>query len=125
MFCSLEGSGRMLLENELAVCIADAYTVSEYHSLVIPRRHVVDGMAMHQPDWNAKEPLLLLHEQLTGRVQPSASGTQVELRRSRPRASTCTRCRPGSKPKGARASPAILTGTPPRMECATGARHHQ
>ena len=38
MFCALEGSGRVLLENELALCIADAYPVAPGHSLVIPRR---------------------------------------------------------------------------------------
>ena len=45
MFCALEGSGRELLENELALCIADAYPVSAGHSLVIPRRHGADGLA--------------------------------------------------------------------------------
>jgi len=29
VFCALEGSGRVLLENELALCFADAYPVSE------------------------------------------------------------------------------------------------
>ena len=43
----------MLLENELALCIADAYPVSEGHSLVIPRRHGADGLELHQPEWNA------------------------------------------------------------------------
>ncbi len=38
-FCALEGSGRVLLENELALCIADADPVTPGHSLVIPRRH--------------------------------------------------------------------------------------
>jgi hypothetical protein len=38
VFCALEGSGRVLLEIELAFCIADAYPVSEGHSLVIPHR---------------------------------------------------------------------------------------
>jgi hypothetical protein len=40
VFCVLEGSGRVLLENELALCIAEVDPVSEGHSLVIPRRHV-------------------------------------------------------------------------------------
>ena len=39
VFCALEASGRVLLENELALCIADAYPVTPGHSLVIPRRH--------------------------------------------------------------------------------------
>ena len=58
MFCELEASGRMLLENELALCIADAYPVTPGHSLVIPRRHVADGLALHQPEWNAVVELL-------------------------------------------------------------------
>jgi ATP adenylyltransferase len=39
VFCALEASGRVLLENELALCIADAYPVTPGRSLVIPRRH--------------------------------------------------------------------------------------
>jgi hypothetical protein len=53
VFCALEGSERVLLENELALCIADAYPVTPGHSLVIPRRHVADGLELHQPEWNA------------------------------------------------------------------------
>ena len=53
VFCGLEGSGRVLLENELALCIADAYPVTPGHSLVIPRRHGSDGLALHQREWNA------------------------------------------------------------------------
>ena len=53
VFCALESSGRVLLENELALCIADPYPVTPGHSLVIPRRHVSDGLALHQPEWNA------------------------------------------------------------------------
>jgi hypothetical protein len=39
VFCALEASGRVLLENELALCIAGADPVTPGHSLVIPRRH--------------------------------------------------------------------------------------
>ena len=39
VFCGLEASGLVLLENELALCIADAYPVTPGRSLVIPRRH--------------------------------------------------------------------------------------
>jgi ATP adenylyltransferase len=45
VFCALEGSGRVLLENE-------------GHSLVIPRRHGADGLELHQPEWNAVVELL-------------------------------------------------------------------
>ncbi|MCX5926695.1 MAG: HIT family protein [Cyanobium sp. LacPavin_0920_WC12_MAG_63_22] len=56
----------MLLENELALCIADAYPVTPGHSLVIPRRHGADGLELHQPEWNAVVQLLKLRrEQLS------------------------------------------------------------
>jgi len=66
VFCALEGSGRVLLENELALCIADTYPVTPGHSLVIPRRHGADGLALHQPEWNAVvERLKLRRKQLS------------------------------------------------------------
>ena len=74
VFCGLEGSGRVLLENELALCIADAFPVTPGHSLVIPRRHVADGLALHQPEWNAVVELLKLRrEQLTAQVAAISS----------------------------------------------------
>jgi diadenosine tetraphosphate (Ap4A) HIT family hydrolase len=39
-FCQLE-ENRIYLESELAVAFHDAYPISEGHTLVIPRRHVV------------------------------------------------------------------------------------
>jgi diadenosine tetraphosphate (Ap4A) HIT family hydrolase len=39
----------VLLENELALCIADADPVTPGHSLVILRQHVADGSVLHQP----------------------------------------------------------------------------
>ncbi len=38
-FCHLPGS-RIVLANELAVAIRDAYPVSSGHTLILPRRHV-------------------------------------------------------------------------------------
>ena len=40
------------------MCIADAYPVTPGHSLVIPRRHGADELALHQPEWNAVAELL-------------------------------------------------------------------
>ena len=79
MFCALEASGRVLLENELAVCIADAYPVTDGHSLVIPRRHVADGMALHQPEWNAVVELLKLRREQLSSQDGTISGWNVGL----------------------------------------------
>ena len=79
VFCELEGSGRVLLENELSICIADAYPVTEGHSLVIPRRHVADGLALHQPEWNAVTKLLKLRREQLASEDPSINGWNVGL----------------------------------------------
>ena len=72
--CSARWRLRWVLESQLALCIADADPVSPGHSLVIPRRHGSDGLALHQPEWNAVvEPLKLRREQL-GAQDASISG---------------------------------------------------
>ena len=69
----------MLLENELALCIADAYPVTPGHSLVIPRRHVADELALHQPEWNAVVELLKLRREQLSAQDASISGWNVGL----------------------------------------------
>ena len=61
MFCTLEGSGRVLLENE-------------GHSLVIPRRHGANGLALHQPEWNAVVELLKQRREQLSAMDASISG---------------------------------------------------
>ena len=41
LFCNSEKSG-CALENELAYASYDSYPVSEYHCLIIPKRHIKD-----------------------------------------------------------------------------------
>ncbi len=79
MFCALEGSGRVLLENELALRIADAYPVTPGHSLIIPRRHVADGLDLHQPEWNAAVELLKQRRKQLSANDASISGWNVGL----------------------------------------------
>ena len=79
MICALEGSGRVLLENELALCIADAYPLSEGHSLVILRRHRADGLELHRPEWNAVVELLKLRREQLRNQDASISGWNVGL----------------------------------------------
>ena len=79
VFCALEGSGRVLLENELALCIADAYPVTPGHSLVIPRRHMADGLDLHQLEWNAVVELLKLRREQLSAQDATISGWNVGL----------------------------------------------
>jgi diadenosine tetraphosphate (Ap4A) HIT family hydrolase/5-methylcytosine-specific restriction endonuclease McrA len=79
VFCSLEASGRVLLENELALCIADAYPASEGHSLVIPKRHVGDGLELQQPEWNAAVELIKRRREQLAAQDPTITGWNVGL----------------------------------------------
>jgi ATP adenylyltransferase len=79
VFCGLEGSSRVLLENKLALCIADAYPVTPGHSLVIPRRHGADGLALHQPEWNAVLELLKQRREQLSAQDATISGWNVGL----------------------------------------------
>lgn len=79
LFCELQSSERVLLRNELAVCIADAYPVTEGHSLVIPCRHVADGIDLHQPEWNAVSALLKQRRLELEKADGSISGFNIGL----------------------------------------------
>ena len=82
VFCRLDGSGRVLLENELALCIADAYPVTPGHSLVIPWRHGADGLALHQPEWNVVVELLKQRREQLSAQDGTISGWNVGLNSS-------------------------------------------
>ena len=69
----------MLLENELALCMADAYPVTPGHSPVIPRRHVADGLELHQPEWNAAVELLKQRRDQLSDADPSITVWNVGL----------------------------------------------
>ena len=83
VFCALEGSGRVLLENELVLCIADAYPVTPGHSLVIPRRHGADGLDLHQPEWNAVVELLKQRREQLSAQDATISGWAGSLAENR------------------------------------------
>lgn len=51
-FCTLP-LGRIVDENEHAICIRDAYPVSPGHSLVIPKRHIGSFFETNDPERRA------------------------------------------------------------------------
>ena len=73
MFCALEASGRVLVENELALCIADGYPVTEGRSLVILKRHGSNGLELHQAEWNAVVELLKRRKEKLAAQHPTIS----------------------------------------------------
>ena len=57
IFCEIP-QDRVIAENELAYAIRDSYPVTDLHTLVIPKRHVVDYFDLYQPERNAIQQLL-------------------------------------------------------------------
>lgn len=52
IFCNLK-ERKILFENNLAIAFHDSFPVTEYHSLIIPRRHVKDYFELVQAEVNA------------------------------------------------------------------------
>jgi ATP adenylyltransferase len=57
LFCEIPRT-RIIAENELAYAIYDGYPVTEYHILVIPKRHTKTYFDLYQPELNACNQLL-------------------------------------------------------------------
>jgi ATP adenylyltransferase len=63
----------------LAVCIQDGFSVTEGHSLIIPKRHVADYFDMFQPELNAVHALLLSRKATLIEGDPSIDGFNVGI----------------------------------------------
>jgi len=55
LFCNIQLNERKRIigENNLAYIIRDGFAVTEYHSLIIPKRHVKDYFELSQPEINS------------------------------------------------------------------------
>jgi diadenosine tetraphosphate (Ap4A) HIT family hydrolase len=76
LFCTVE-AGRIVLENELAVAIADTSAVTTGHTLIIPRRHVSDYLELWQPEVNAVRDLELRIARMLRQEDASIVGFNV------------------------------------------------
>ena len=72
LFCSIE-SDRIIAENELVYAIRDGFPVTEMHTLVIPKRHVVDYFSLTQEELMACDSLL---RQLKEEIEESDDSVQ-------------------------------------------------
>lgn len=57
VFCQIPHD-RIVASNELCIAFRDLYPVTPLHTLIIPRRHVVDYFGLFQPERNAVSQLL-------------------------------------------------------------------
>lgn len=78
-FCTLE-PGRVLDQNDLTIAIADAYPVSQGHTLVVSRRHVADFFELSDAEVTAVLELLFrMKRRLAGQLCPSGFNVGVNV----------------------------------------------
>ena len=76
VFCDIDRK-RIIAENALAFAVRDAYPVTVYHTLIIPKRHVADYFELYQPEINAMNRLILEQKAVIAQLDPVVSGFNV------------------------------------------------
>jgi ATP adenylyltransferase len=81
IFCNLpeDDGSRILAENELAYAIRDGFAVTEGHTLIIPKRHVIDYFGLTQPELNAVNQLLSSEKKKLQKTDPSIAGFNIGM----------------------------------------------
>ena len=77
-FC-FTGDGRILLQNSLAVVVRDQYPVSEWHLLVIPKRHTADYFDLGSAEVRACQQLLAEARDLVLKQDSTVRGFNVGI----------------------------------------------
>lgn len=78
LFCEMPKE-RVIAENELCYAVRDAFPVTEFHTLVIPKRHVPDYFDLYQPELNAIQQLLVELRKNISEADVSVSGFNVGI----------------------------------------------
>jgi hypothetical protein len=75
-FCRIDAK-RIMAENELSFAIRDAYPVSDKHTLIIPKRHVVGFFDLYQPEINSVHSLSLEMKDEISNADSTVTGFNV------------------------------------------------
>jgi diadenosine tetraphosphate (Ap4A) HIT family hydrolase/5-methylcytosine-specific restriction endonuclease McrA len=77
-FCSIS-SGDVLLKNSLSVGIRDRYPVTDWHILVVPKRHTADYFDLGTAESRACDRLLAEAHSMIRKADPSVMGFNVGI----------------------------------------------
>jgi diadenosine tetraphosphate (Ap4A) HIT family hydrolase/5-methylcytosine-specific restriction endonuclease McrA len=91
VFCDIPDK-RIIARNELCIAFRDLYPVTPLHSLIIPRRHVIDYFGLFQPERNAVSQLL---DELRSRIcaeDPSVTGFNIGMNAGKSAGQTVFHC---------------------------------
>jgi diadenosine tetraphosphate (Ap4A) HIT family hydrolase len=81
LFCVLQNENRerVIEENALAYVVRDGFPVTEYHSLIIPKRHVKDYFELTQAEINAVNQLIKSQKQLLDSTDSTIDGYNIGM----------------------------------------------
>ncbi len=81
LFCDVQVSDtqRMVSESALAYATRDSFPVTAHHTLIIPRRHVVDYFGLKQPEINAINRLLTEQKESLQKRDSTIEGFNVGM----------------------------------------------
>ncbi len=81
LFCATqtENRERIVEENALAYAIRDGFPVTEYHSLIIPKRHVKDYFELSQAEINAINQLIKTQKCFIDHTDSSVDGYNIGM----------------------------------------------
>jgi ATP adenylyltransferase len=81
LFCDAQVSDtkRISAENALAYATRDAFPVTAFHTLIIPKRHVVDYFGLKQPEINGINRLLAEQKESLQKLDSSIEGFNVGI----------------------------------------------
>jgi len=81
LFCDVQVSDtkRIVEENSLAYVTRDAYPVTEYHTLVIPKRHTSDFFGLTQAELNAINALLHSQKKVIEEIDATVEGFNIGM----------------------------------------------
>jgi diadenosine tetraphosphate (Ap4A) HIT family hydrolase len=78
LFCSID-KDRVIDENDFAYVIRDGFSVTEHHSLIIPKRHVEDYFGLNADELEAINALLKSTKKDIDMTDPSVDGYNIGM----------------------------------------------
>lgn len=78
LFCGIQNE-RIVASNALAYAIRDGFPVTEYHTLIIPKRHVADYFGLTQSEVNAVNRLLVDQKEFIQGLDATVSGFNIGM----------------------------------------------
>lgn len=81
LFCEIQSNDRLRImdENSLAYAIHDAFPVTQGHTLVIPKRHVIDYFGLLRAELGAIDDLIHKHRRLLQTSDAKITGFNIGM----------------------------------------------